>query len=380
MTRNHPTKGSNNNHEHLLQINRRELTQTLGVGTVSTMLLGGIGGLSSIPETVSGANSRSMTNKISDPWRPEYHFSPNKGWMNDPNGLIFKNGVYHLFYQAGQWPRRWDYAHGRDLINWDGEGTKVPATQTISPFSGGAVLDKHNSSGFGKNTIVMTYTGHHIKTGIEDQRLAYSTDNGETVHKYEENPIIPSDVGDFRDPSPLWYEPDNSWRLVVSRVSATDNRPAGIEIYSSENLIDWTYESTYGSGGDQWECPNLYQLPVKGSEKSKWLMTVSVSSSASSTGKSVEHHIGTFDGTEFISKEVALADHGYDFYATQNWSNTPQDRGLNLSWMSNWAYGMDVPDNGWRGAMTVPRTISLRGDGFDIRHSTIPSAGVAQSS
>lgn len=282
--------------------------------------------------------------------------------MNDPNGLVYLNGVYHLFYQAGEWPRRWDHAVSKNLVTWQEKGTKIPATDCISPFSGGAVVDKYNTAGFGKDALVMMYTGHHIESGVEDQRLAYSTDNGETVRKYEPNPVIPSNTGDFRDPNPFWYEADESWRMVVSRVEATDERPAGIEIYSSENLKDWTYESTYGSGGEAWECPSLFKLHIEDSDEAKWIMTISTTET-----REVEHHIGHFDGTEFISKEIIEADYGYDFYATQKWSNTPQERGLNISWMSNWYYAMDLPDNGWQGAMTVPRTITLLEDGFEMR-------------
>jgi sucrose-6-phosphate hydrolase SacC (GH32 family) len=133
--------------------------------------------------------------------------------MNDPNGLVYKDGVYHLFYQAGAWPRRWDHAIGTDLVSWTEQGTAIPATDRISPFSGGADIDRYDTTGFGESAIVSMYTGHHIDTGVEDQRLAYSTDNGETVRKYETNPVISSDVGAFRDPNPFWYEPDESWRM-----------------------------------------------------------------------------------------------------------------------------------------------------------------------
>jgi fructan beta-fructosidase len=299
-------------------------------------------------------------------WNPDYHFSPDSGWINDPNGLVYQNGIYHLFYQAGEWPRRWDHATSMDLIHWTEHGTKIPATTSISPFSGGAVIDEKNTTSFGEDgeeVLVCVYTGHHIKSGIEDQRIAYSTDNGQTVHKYEGNPVIPSDVGDFRDPTPLRYEPDGSWRMVVSRIAATDERPAGVEIYSSENLIDWTYESTYGSGGEAWECPDLYKLPVEGSDKTRWVMTVSPVE-----GRNVQHHIGHFDGTEFISKKVVRADYGYDFYATQQWNNAPKDRGLHISWMNNWNYAMDTIV-GWQEAMTVPRTTTLKEvkDSIEVR-------------
>lgn len=162
--------------------------------------------------------------------------------------------------------------------------------------------------------------------------------------------------------------------MVVSRVAATEDRPAGIEIYSSEDLVDWTYESTYGSGGEAWECPSLYELPVERSDETRWVMTVSPVE-----GRTVEHHIGYFDGTEFVSTKVVMADYGYDFYATQTWSNTPENRGLHISWMNNWNYAMNVPTDGWRGAMTVPRTITLVDAGSTIEVRQSPAAEITET-
>jgi fructan beta-fructosidase len=326
-------------------LSRRDLTRTIGAGVFATMLFGGFEDLPSMTGTVSGMNPESS-------WRPDYHFSPG-GWMNDPNGLVYQNGVYHLFYQAGEWPRRWDHATSTDLVNWTEHGTKIPATSSISPFSGGAVIDENNTTGFGEDAIVCMYTGHHIESGVEDQRIAYSTDNGQTVHKYEGNPVIPSDVGAFRDPNPLWYDADESWRMVVGRIEGIEGRPAGTEIYSSDNLIDWTYESTYRSGGGQWECPDLFELPVEGSAETRWVLTVSPVET-----RTVEYHVGHFDGNEFTAEKVVTADYGNDFYATQKWSNPPEERGQNISWMNNWNYAMNIPD-GWQESMSVPRTTML---------------------
>lgn len=342
-------------------VSRRDLCRV--VSSVFAMtVFGGFGDLPSITGAASATNSESQ------PWRPAYHFSPTSGWMNDPNGLVYLDGVYHLFYQAGEWPRRWDHATSTDLINWTEHGTKIPATSSISPFSGGAVIDKDTTAGFGEDALVCMYTGHHIESGVEDQRIAYSTDNGQTVHKYNGNPVIPSDVGDFRDPNPFWYEPDESWRMVVGRIKATEDRPAGAGIYSSENLIDWTYETTYRSGSGQWECPDLRELPVEGSEETKWVLTVSPVET-----RTVEHHVGQFDGTEFTSEEVVAADYGTDFYATQTWSNTPEGRELSISWMNNWSYAMDTPDNGWQGAMTIPRTTRLTDVGNSVEVRQFPA-------
>ena len=286
--------------------------------------------------------------------RPTYHFAPTEGWLNDPNGLVYHDGVYHLFYQAGKERRRWDHATSPDLVTWTERGTKIPATESMQAFSGGAVIDRENTAGFGEDAIVCLHTGHH-DDGTEDQRLAYSTDGGETMRIYEGNPVIESDVGDFRDPNPFRYEPDESWRLVVSRVEPTADRPAGIEIYSSENLVDWTYESTYRDvQREGWECPSLLERPVRGTDETRWVLAVSPIER-----DAVDYHIGRFDGAEFVVDEVVTADRGYDCYATQHWSNAPDERGLHISWMSNWNYARDVPDPGWQGAMTLPRTLAL---------------------
>lgn len=345
-----------------MRLSRRCLSRAMGGGALATALFGGVDGLPSVTGTATATDSTMRR------WRPEYHFTPSRGWMNDPNGLVYHEGVYHLFYQAGEWPRRWDHATSTDLVNWTERGTKIPATSTISPFSGGAVVDEHDTAGFGADALVCMYTGHHVESGVEDQRITYSTDNGRTVRKYEGNPVIPSDVGAFRDPNPFWYEPDESWRMVVGRIEATADRPAGAEIYSSDTLVDWTYENTYESGGERWECPDLYELPVEGSDETRWLLTVSPVET-----RTVEHHIRRFDGTEFTPETVVTADYGNDFYATQTWSNAPEERGLHIAWMNNWNYAMDTPDNGWQGAMTVPRTITLADADGDVEIRQSPA-------
>jgi sucrose-6-phosphate hydrolase SacC (GH32 family) len=238
---------------------------------------------------------------VADPYRPAYHATPPSGWMNDPNGMVYHDGQYHLFYQYNpddtQWGDiHWGHATSEDLVTWENHGAKLAPENDIMQFSGGAVVDHRNDAEFGADSIVFAYTGHHTDTEIQDQRIAYSGDGGTTVTKYEANPVLPSSVGEFRDPNVFWYEPDESWRLVVSRVEATEGHPAGIEIYSSENLRDWNYESTYerrySHDAAMWECPDLYELPVAGGT-SKWVLTVSAD------GNRVDHHVGTFDGSAF---------------------------------------------------------------------------------
>jgi len=299
-----------------------------------------------------------------DPFRPAYHFAPTEGWMNDPNGLVYHDGRYHLFYQAGAERRRWDHATSTDLVDWTEHGTKLPVEGGVQQFSGGGVVDGANTAGFGEDALVVTYTGHHETDERQDQRLAYSTDGGETLTKYDDNPVLPSDQG-FRDPNVFRY--GDGWRMVVSRVSATEDRPAGIEIYSSENLREWMYESTYertaASGAGTWECPDLYELPVEGTDRTRWVLSVSAD-----YGRE-EHHIGHFDGTTFEVDRRRRADHGPDFYAGMTWSNEPQGRRLLLGWLNRWEYAPDLPDPGWQGVQSFPRrvTLSETPDGIELR-------------
>ncbi|WP_330632964.1 RICIN domain-containing protein [Halocatena halophila] len=313
-----------------------------------TVLGGGLLGTAMLAQPVTGTNGAA-------PYRPAYHVTPQRGWMNDPNGLVYHDGTYHLFYRAGEDFRRWDHATSRDLISWTHHGTKIPHTDTIQAFSGGAVVDTENTAGFGHESIVCLYTGHHTATGIEDQRLAYSTDGGDTVRKFVDNPILSDGHDDWRDPNPFWYAPDDSWRLAVARVSANGtDRPAGIEFYASDDFRDWTYLSTYESSGVPWECPDCYRLPVSNTGMDRWVVTVS-------TGfDHVEHHIGWFDGSTFTAEKTVPADFGWDFYAAQSWSNEPAvDDRLLVGWMNNWAYARETPPSGWQGVQSYPRRLGL---------------------
>ncbi|MDS0261372.1 glycoside hydrolase family 32 protein [Haloarcula sp. S1CR25-12] len=302
-----------------------------------------------------------------EPFRPAFHFAPTEGWMNDPNGMVYHDGTYHLFYQAGADRRRWDHARSDDLCTWDERGCKVP-DDGVQAFSGGAVVDSDDTAGFGPDSIVAMYSGHHDDER-EDQRVAYSTDGGDTVSMYPDNPVIPSDEGDFRDPNPLWYEADDAWRMVVARVHPAPDRPRGIEIYESPNLTDWTYLDTYESGDQSWECPSLYELPVAGTDERRWVLTVSVE------WDHVEHHVGRFDGESFVADRRVRADHGFDFYGAQTWSNAPEGPGLGLAWMSHWDYAKSLPTTEWTGAQSFPRELALTrtDDGVALRQSPAPA-------
>lgn len=320
---------------------------------------------------------------LNDDWvegqfRPAYHFTPEQGWMNDPNGMVYYDGQYHLFFQYNpdgtQWANiQWGHATSDDLVSWEEHGVKLPYEDGIHQFSGGAVVDEENTAGFGTDALVLSYTGHHDGTEVQDQRIAYSTDNGETVTKYVDNPVIDSDIGEFRDPNVFRYEPDDRWIMAVSRVHTAPDRPAGIEFYSSDDHVEWTYESTYEvkntHDADLWECPDLFELPVDGGDDSRWVLTVSVDHDRE------DHHIGHFDGTSFSLDRREVADHGFDFYAAMSWANDPEERRLLLAWMNNWPYAGEIPGPGWRGAQTFPRRLTLVDDGAgpELRQRPAPA-------
>jgi sucrose-6-phosphate hydrolase SacC (GH32 family) len=338
------------------------------MGAIGTTLLSG--DLPSGPELVGRAGAMDSA----EPYRPDYHFSPESGWMNDPNGLVYYDGTYHLFYQAGENRRRWDHATSTDLVTWTEHGTKIPASSTIQAFSGGGVVDSNDTSGFGTDAMVLMYTGHH-SDGTEDQRLAYSTDGGDTVSTYADNPVIDTDHDDWRDPVPFWYEPADEWRAVICRVSGHEYRGtsylAGVEVWKSTDLKNWTYLDTYESDGEGWECPDLYELPVSNTSESRWVMSMSVE------WDHHEYHIGRFDGTTFAAENQLHVDDGHDFYAAQSWSNESGsgDR-LVTAWLSEWDYAMDVPGHGWTGHQLFPRRVELYDTGSEIVPVQKPDAAL----
>lgn len=358
-----PTNATNSRHS--TRLGRRTLLKGIGAGLSTAIFGGALSEDTSIVETASADGQ---------PYRPDYHFSPDDGWMNDPNGMVYQDGAYHLFYQAGEDRRRWDHATSTDLVNWTEHGTKIPDTSTIQAFSGGAVIDANDTSGFGTDALVCMYTGRH-DDGTQDQRLAYSTDGGDTVTKYAGNPVIDTHHDDWRDPNPFWYEPAGEWRMTIARVSSTTydgtTYPAGIEIWRSPDLKHWTYLSTYESGGAGWECPDLYELPVTNTGERRWVMTVSVE------WDHVEHHVGHFDGTTFTVENTVYANDGRDFYGGQSWDNEPAtDTRLSLSWMNHWDYATNTPDNGWKGAQSFPQRLELYDTGSAIEPRQRPDGAL----
>jgi fructan beta-fructosidase len=306
-------------------------------------------------------------------YRPQFHFTPAENWINDPNGLVYHEGEYHLFYQhnpfGDQWGHMsWGHAVSTDLMHWKELDVALHEEDDIMIFSGSAVVDKQNTSGLGSEEnppMVAIYTGHHDseENPKQDQRIAYSTDNGRSWTKYEGNPVIDEEMENFRDPKVIWHDETEKWIMVVALPTQYK-----VRFYSSDNLIDWELESEFGPAGGTggiWECPDLFKLPVDGSDGgSRWVLQVDMNPGAVAGGSGGQYFVGDFDGSEFTQNketkgETLWVDYGKDFYAVQSYSNSPDGRRLWLAWMNNWNYAGEIPTNPWRGAMTIPRKVGL---------------------
>jgi fructan beta-fructosidase len=311
---------------------------------------------------------------MSDDFRPLYHFTPKANWINDPNGLVWFEGEYHLFYQYNPngdlWGHMsWGHAVSTDLITWTELPLAIAEDDRHMIFSGSAVVDWHNASGFGDGItppLVAAYTGAERGDGAQQsQCLAHSVDRGRTWHKYAGNPVLDIGLAHFRDPKVFWHEGTGRWIMVV--VASEEDRAL---LYASDNLREWQWLSDigpFGAAGGLWECPDLFELPVenKGSE-TRWLFKVDVMTAEGRDGSATIVITGLFDGTHFMPDEgQTWADGGRDFYAAISWSDIPQSDGRRIwiGWMSNHLYGSLTPTHPWRGAMTVPRSLSLRADG-----------------
>ncbi|RNL50152.1 glycoside hydrolase family 32 protein [Pedobacter jejuensis] len=309
-----------------------------------------------------------QTNKLyAQDFRPKFHFSPKVHWMNDPNGMIYHEGVYHLFYQYYpndiKWgPMHWAHATSKDLFTWQEKAIALYPDSLGMIFSGSAVVDENNTAGFGKNALVAIFTHHNAeiekaKTGFyEYQSLAYSTDNGETWTKYKGNPVLPNPgITDFRDPKVMWFEKDKKWIMTL----ATKDR---VTFYSSADLKSWKKESDFGSNlgahGGVWECPDLFPLEVNG--QTKWVLMVSINPGGPNGGSATQYFTGSFNGKTFSpdSNKQKWVDYGTDNYAGVTWSNTGK-RKIFIGWMNNWQYADLVPTKEWRGAATLPRELGL---------------------
>ena len=320
---------------------------------------------------ISLLTAQAQTDSYNELYRPQIHFTPVAHWMNDPNGMVYANGVYHLFFQyypdSTVWgPMHWGHATSTDLIHWTHQPIALFPDSLGLIFSGSAVVDKNNTSGFGKNGIaplVAIYTSHDMaaeKAGKEDferQAIAYSTDNGKTWTKYNGNPVIPNaGIRDFRDPKVSWYEKGKKWIMILAEKDH-------VTFYSSTNLKNWTRESSFGeklgAHGGVWECPDFFPLSYNGKEV--WVVTVSINPGAPNGGSGTQYFTGSFDGKTFKENdtETKWMDYGTDNYAGVTWSNTGARR-ISLGWMSNWNYATVVPTSSWRSANTLPRDLSLK--------------------
>lgn len=314
------------------------------------------------------AEYRKSSGYMDEPLRPQFHFSPEINWMNDPNGLVYHDGEYHLFYQynpaGNSWGHMsWGHAVSGDLVHWKHLPLAIPEEDGIMAFSGCCVVDHHNTSGLGvdgKPPMVAVYTGHGH--GKQVQNLAYSNDNGRTWTKYENNPVIDISNPDFRDPKVFWHQISGRWIMVVSLA-----REKVLVFYASDDLKNWIEQSRFGPAGvkekSNWECPDLFELPVEGGDGKKlWVLEADMGSGSVAGGSGGEYFVGHFDGTAFTKiQDAQWVDFGRDFYAPVSWSDVPASDGRRLwiGWANNWETCL-VPTSPWRSCMSVPRTLTLR--------------------
>jgi len=316
--------------------------------------------------------------------RPQWHFSPPQKWMNDPNGMFFYEGNYHLFYQhypeASVWgPMHWGHAVSKDLVHWENLPIAIYPDSLGYIFSGSAVVDRQNSSGLGSlenPPIVAVYTIHDMvaqKAGrldCESQGIAFSLDKGKTWTKYGKNPVLPNpgNIPDFRDPKVSWDPRNSNWIMALAAGDV-------ISFWSSKNLISWEHLSDFGKGlgahGGVWECPDLFRMKVEGTNEHKWVLVVNLNPGGPNGGSGTQYFVGEFNGRQFIPDASFLSsiskgagvwlDYGRDNYAGVTWSDIPESDGrrILIGWMSNWDYSNVVPTETWRNAATLPRSLTL---------------------
>ena len=359
--------------------------------SVSVLFLGflilGLTACKDKPEALTPKEIAEM-NEIyySEKFRPQFHFTPEEKWMNDPNGLVYNEGVYHLFYQhyPGDivWgPMHWGHAISKDMVFWEHKPIALYPDEKGFIFSGSAVLDIKNSSGFGTletPPLVAIFTYHDMKgekdgkLDFQTQGIAFSLDNGESWEKYIDNPVISNPgIRDFRDPKVFWHGASERWILVLV---AGDHA----QFYNSKDLKSWKYMSEFGkehgAHGGVWECPDLFPLKVDADGPEKWVLIISNNPGAPNGGSGTQYFIGDFDGTAFTTtqRDAKWLDWGTDNYAGVTYNEAPDDNRIFIGWMSNWTYARDTPTEKWRSAMTVPRELSLRSFGDEITLLSYP--------
>ncbi|WP_175685483.1 glycoside hydrolase family 32 protein [Burkholderia anthina] len=335
---------------------------------------------------VAAAQCNAPTGPGTPQWRPALHYTPQRNWMNDPNGLVYDNGRYHLFYQynplGNDWGNMsWGHATSTDLVHWQEQPVALPANATEEIFSGSIVADTQNTSGLGKpgrTPLVALYTsvykaGSGHAPGTQAQSLAYSLDHGTTWQSYARNPVLTLDPEskEFRDPKVSWYAPGRYWLMTTVVADAQV-----VKLYRSDDLIHWSFLSDFTlpdvpHAGALWEMPDLVPLPVDDDPRHiKWAMIVNVNPWSIAGGSGAMVFVGDFDGRTFVPNRVAPAgsdpaqfrwvDHGADFYAAGTFSGAPGARPVAIAWMSNWDYAAKAPTAPWRGATTLPRELALK--------------------
>ena len=357
-------------------------------------------------ENNDAATTTAASENFNEQHRPQFHFTPPSGWMNDPNGMVYHNGEYHLFYQHNPdstvWgPMHWGHAVSKDMINWEHLPIALYPDSLGTIFSGSAVVDVNNTSGLGTKenpAMVAIFTYHDAegeKAGRDDfqtQGIAFSLDNGRSWKKYKSNPVLKNPgIRDFRDPKVMWYEEGQKWIMTLA---VKDH----ISFYSSRNLLDWKLESDFGANvgahGGVWECPDLFKLKAEGTDEEKWVLIVNINPGAPNGGSGTQYFLGSFDGNKFVmdpqfeaslNSKPAIAttvngqegiwlDYGRDEYAGVSWSGVPEEDGrrLFMGWMSNWDYANVVPTEKWRSAMTIARKLDLVNTPAGLRVASQP--------
>ncbi len=312
--------------------------------------------------------------RFRESYRPQYHFTPPEKWMNDPNGLLFYNDTYHLFYQYYPddivWgPMHWGHATSKDLVAWEHQPVALYPDELGYIFSGSAVMDLKNTSGLGTkdNPPMVAIFTYHLMEGetagrndFQTQGIAYSLDEGQTWTKYKDNPVIgnPTSIRDFRDPKVMWHEASQQWIMTLV---AGDHA----KFYSSKNLTSWEYLSDFGKDigahGGVWECPDLFELTVEGTDEKRWVLLISINPGAPNGGSGTQYFVGDFDGATFTTtqKDIKWVDYGTDNYAGVTYNGLPDAERTFIGWMSNWNYARDTPTENWRSAMTLSRKLTL---------------------
>ena len=309
-----------------------------------------------------------------EPFRSVYHHSPAQNWMNDPNGMFYDDAtqLWHLYYQhnpfGATWgPMHWAHATSTDLIHWEQHPIALAPDSLGTIFSGSIVIDRNNTAGFGENAIVAIYTQSEICG--QHQSIAYSLDGGMTFTKYEGNPVLKGDIADFRDPKVFWDEQTNRWMMILACHQE-------VRFYSSINLRDWTYESSFGANYGEhsgvWECPDLIRLG------DHWVLLLNINPGGPFGGSATQYFVGNWDGKTFtcidMPEETKWLDYGKDHYATVTWHNAPEGRTVAIGWMSNWQYANQLPTVAFRSQNTIARDLYLYcDDAGEFRVGVVPS-------